>query len=46
MFAKFAFASGAHYLITRNSKAFLNNTDLILDSFRVVNPYEFLQAWR
>jgi len=46
IFAELAFASGADYLITRNSKDFLNNPDLILDSFRVVNPYEFLQVRR
>jgi putative PIN family toxin of toxin-antitoxin system len=46
IFAELAFASGANYLITRNSKDFLNNTDLILDSFQIVNPYEFLQIRR
>lgn len=46
IFAELAFASGASYLITRNAKDFLNNTDLILDSFQVVNPYEFLQIRR
>lgn len=46
IFAELAFASGADYLITRNSKDFLNNSDLVLDSFRVVNPYEFLQVRR
>ena len=46
IFAELAFASGADYLITRNAKDFLNNSDLILDSFRVVNPYEFLQVRR
>ena len=46
IFAELAFASGADYLITRNTKDFLNNSDLILDSFRVVNPYEFLQVRR
>jgi len=46
IFAELAFASGANCLITRNSKDFLNNTDLILDSFQVVNPYEFLQKRR
>ncbi len=46
IFAELAFASGASYLITRNSKDFLKNSDLILDSFQVVNPYEFLQIRR
>ena len=46
IFAELAFASGANYLITRNAKDFLNNTDLVLDSFRVVNPYEFLKTRR
>ena len=46
IFAELAFASGADYLITRNTKDFLNNSDLILDSFQVVNPYEFLQVRR
>ena len=46
IFAELAFASGADYLITKNTKDFLNNSDLILDSFQVVNPSEFLQFWR
>jgi len=46
IFAELAFASGSNYLVTRNSKDFLNNTDLVLDSFQVVNPYEFLQIRR
>lgn len=46
IFAELAFASGAQYLITRNIKDFSINSDLILDSFEVLNPYDFLVKWR
>ena len=46
IFAELAFASGAQFLITRNVRDFKNNAELILDSFEVVNPHEFLVKWR
>ena len=46
IFAELAFASGAQFLITRNVKDFKNNAELILDSFEVVNPHDFLVKWR
>jgi len=46
LFAELAFASGAEYLITRNEKDFINNSELRLDSFKVLNPYQFLQRER
>lgn len=46
MFVELAVASGSMYLITSNTKDFTVNTDLRFDSFRVVNPREFLSEWR
>lgn len=46
MFVELAAASGSEYLITSNTKDFTMNTDLRFDSYRVVNPREFLSEWR
>jgi putative PIN family toxin of toxin-antitoxin system len=46
MFVELALASGSEYLITSNIRDFTIGNDLILDSFAIATPSDFLKAWR
>lgn len=46
MFVDLAFASRSNFLITSNTKDYLIENDLKFDSFRVINPSEFVVHWR
>jgi putative PIN family toxin of toxin-antitoxin system len=46
IFTELAFAGDCRYLITKNIKDFRNNTELMLDSFLVITPSDFLKEWR
>ena len=46
LFVELAVASGSEYLITRNTRDYSVDAQLMFDSFRVVNPREFLSEWR
>lgn len=46
MFVELALASGSEYLITRNVRDYTVDNELILDSFSITTPSDFLEAWR
>lgn len=46
MVMELALAGGSEYLITRNTRDFLLNTDLSNEEVTVVTPAEFLSIWR
>lgn len=46
MVMELALASGSEYLITRNTRDFVIDTDLSNDEVRVVTPGEFIRMWR
>jgi len=46
MFVKLAVASGSDFLITQNTKDFLQGAELKHDSFEIVTPFQFLTEWR
>ena len=46
IFVELAVASGSDCLVTRNVRHYNVGNELLLDSFRVVTPSEFLSAWR
>ena len=46
IFAELAFNSNSEFLITKNIKDFTQQNDLILDSFEVITPSDFLHKWR
>ena len=46
MVMELALASGSEYLITRNTRDFLLDTDLSNEEVTVVTPAEFLIMWR
>jgi putative PIN family toxin of toxin-antitoxin system len=46
MFVELAMASGSDHLITRNRRHYSIGNDLVLDSFTVATPAEFLTEWR
>ena len=46
MMVELARASGSTYLITRNTRDFVQNSDLKNDDLRIVTPAEFLKEWR
>jgi len=46
IFAELAFNSGSKYLITKNIKDFTIGNELILDSFEIITPSNFLYKWR
>lgn len=46
MVMELALASGSEYLITRNTRDFLLDTDLSNDEVAVVTPGEFMRMWR
>ena len=46
MFVELALASGSEYLITRNVRHYTIDNELILDSFGIIIPSDFLQEWR
>ncbi|MDC7218870.1 MAG: putative toxin-antitoxin system toxin component, PIN family [Spirochaetales bacterium] len=46
IFVELAFNSGSEYLITRNIKDFVRDNELIIDSFDVIAPNDFLSLWR
>ena len=46
LFVELAVASGSEYLITRNIRDYTVGNQLTFDSFRVVNPSDFLSHWR
>jgi len=46
IFTELAFASDCRYLITKNIQDFRNNTELMLDSFSVITPSDFMKEWR
>ena len=46
MFVELAWASGSEYLITRNVRDYTIDNELILDSFSITIPSDFLKVWR
>jgi putative PIN family toxin of toxin-antitoxin system len=46
IFTELAFNSGSKYLITKNIKDFTIDSELILDSFEIISPSDFLSKWR
>jgi putative PIN family toxin of toxin-antitoxin system len=46
MFVELALASGSEYLITRNVGDYTIDNELILDSFSITTPSDFLKEWR
>ena len=46
IFAELAFNSGSRYLITKNIRDFTIGNELILDSFEIITPSDFLYKWR
>lgn len=46
IFVELAFSSHSKYLITNNIKDFKVNNELIMDSFKIMTPREFLKEWR
>jgi hypothetical protein len=46
MFVESALVSGSKYLITRNVKDFAIENELLLDSFIIATPPDFLDIWR
>ena len=46
LFVELAVASGSEYLVTRNTRDYTVDSQLLFDSFRVVNPRELLSEWR
>ena len=45
MFVELALASGSKYLITQNVRDYTIDNELILDSFNIATPYDFLKEW-
>ena len=46
MFVELALASGSEYLITRNVRDYTIDNELLLDSFTITIPSDFLKIWR
>ncbi len=46
MFVELALASGSEYLITQNVRDYTIDNELILDSFSIIIPSDFLEIWR
>ena len=46
IFVELAFASQSEYLITANVKDFTFGNDLLVDSFSVITPTDFMKQWR
>jgi len=46
IFSELAFNSGSKYLITKNINDFTIGNNLILDSYTVITPSDFLKFWR
>lgn len=46
IFMELAFACDSRYIITRNSKDFLNNAELRFGEIKILTPADFLKEWR
>ena len=46
IFMELAFASDSRFLITKNVRDFINNSELKFDGIKVVTPAEFMKKWR